>query len=593
MTIAAELTPVNGARPIAAPRASVLVAIALAGVGAAGCTLLVALTSDHLREPGVHGSLMAWASLPYIVAGVVAWWRRPESRLGLLMVAAGFAVFLASLSSANRALPFTVGIAFDLLPAVLFLHTFLAFPTGRLQRRSERALVTAGYVTAFGVQLVGMALDGFGPDNLLVLVSEPEAAYSLLRVQLVVLSVFSLAGIALLLDRRRTMGWPLRASHALLVDSFALVLVMIAFLYLTAAFGMVSGQIEFETIRRATFFAIGLAPLAFLVGLLRARLARSATGDLLVTLRSDPDPAELQNALSRAVRDPSLTLAYWLPEFGTYSDADGQPVELPDANSRRAVTLIDREGAPVAALVHDPSLEDEPELLNAVTAAAGIALEHTRLHVELRARLEELRGSRARIVEAGHEERKRLERNLHDGAQQRLIALSLELSWLEERLEGDPDAQARLEQARHEIAVSLEELREVAHGLHPAVVSGHGLAVALEQLAALAPVPVRLTVHVGGRLPEPLEVAAYYLVSESLANVGKYAQASSVTVAVARRSDHVLVEVRDDGVGGADTEHGSGLRGLADRVEALGGRLRVWSPRGGGTCVRAEIPCAP
>jgi signal transduction histidine kinase len=593
MTIAAEVTPVNGARRIAAPRASVLVAVAIAGLAAAACTLLLALTSDHLREPGVHGSLMVWGSLPYIVAGVIAWWRRPESRFGLLMVAAGFAVFLSSLSSANRALPFTIGIAFDLLPAVLFLHVFLAFPTGRLEQRSERALVAAGYVIAFGFQFVGMALGGFGPDNLLELVSEPDAAYSLLRVQLVVLSTISLAGIALLVVRRRAMGRPLRASQALLVDSFALVLVMIAFLFLSAAFGMVSGQIEFETIRRATFFAIGLAPLAFLVGLLRARLARSAVGDLLVTLRSNPSPAELRDALSRAVRDPSLTLAFWLPEFGTYSDTDGQPVELPDANSRRAVTLIDREGAPLAALVHDPSLEDEPELLSAVTAAAGIALEHTRLHVELRARLEELRGSRARIVEAGRKERKRLERNLHDGAQQRLIALSLELSWLEERLKDDADARARLELARHEIAVSLEELREVAHGLHPAVVSGHGLAVALEQLAALAPVPVRLTVHVGGRLPEPLEVAAYYLVSESLANVGKYAQASSVTVAVARRNGHLLVEVRDDGVGGADTESGSGLRGLADRVEALGGRLRVWSPSGGGTCVRAEIPCAP
>jgi signal transduction histidine kinase len=214
------------------------------------------------------------------------------------------------------------------------------------------------------------------------------------------------------------------------------------------------------------------------------------------------------------------------------------------------------------------------------------------LHAELRARLEELKGSRARIVDAGQNERRRLERNLHDGAQQRLIALSLELSLLEERLESDPEARARLDQARREVATSLEELRDVARGIHPAVVSGHGLAVALEQLAARAPVPVRLSVALAGRLPERLEVTAFYLVSESLANVGKHANATSATVEVARTNGQVVVEVADDGIGGADTELGSGLRGLADRVEALEGQLRVWSPKGGGTRLRAEIPCA-
>jgi signal transduction histidine kinase len=214
------------------------------------------------------------------------------------------------------------------------------------------------------------------------------------------------------------------------------------------------------------------------------------------------------------------------------------------------------------------------------------------LHAEVRARLEELRGSRARVIEASQKERQRLERNLHDGAQQRLIALSLELSVLEARLEGDPDAGARLDQARREIATSLEELRDVARGIHPAVVSGHGLEIALEQLAARASVPVRLRVTTGGRLPERVEVAAFYLVSESLTNVAKHSGATSASVDVGRVDGEVFVEVVDDGVGGADTERGSGLRGLADRVEALEGRLRVWSPRGGGTKLRAEIPCA-
>jgi signal transduction histidine kinase len=219
-------------------------------------------------------------------------------------------------------------------------------------------------------------------------------------------------------------------------------------------------------------------------------------------------------------------------------------------------------------------------------------VENGRLQAELRARLEELRGSRARVIDAGQEERQRLERNLHDGAQQRLIALSLELSLLEQRLGDDPETTTRLKGARREIALSLEELRDVARGIHPAVLSGHGLQVALESVAARASVPVRLTVALDGRLQERLEVVAYYVVSESLTNIAKHAHATRATVDVSREDGQVVVEVVDDGIGGADTERGSGLRGLADRVEALGGRLRVWTPRGGGTRVKAEIPCA-
>jgi signal transduction histidine kinase len=587
-TIAAALAQTAPTEFRIAPKPHVLLAIASAGLGASATSFALALTSDHVREPGLQASLMVWMILPFILGGLVAWWRRPESRFGLLMVAAGFGIFLSNLAWANTPLPFTIGQAFDLLPAVLFLHVFLAYPTGRLRSRLERVLVAAGYVTALGLQLVGMTLGGFGPDNLLRLTAEPGVAEDLLRFQLVVISVLSLAGIGVLAARRWSNGRPLRRSVDLLVDSFALGLLMIAVLFLTA---VLEGP-GFETIRRATFVVIGLAPVAFLVGLLHSRLQRSSVADLLVELRSDPTPAELRDALARTLRDPSLTLAYWLPEFRSWAAADGRAVVLPEDGDGRATTLIDREGEHVAALLHDPSLRDEPELLDAVTAAAGISLENAQLHVELRARLEELRGSRERIVEAGLKERQRLERNLHDGAQQRLIALSLELSLLEERLDGDPELRARLDAARREIALSLEELRAVARGLHPAVVSGHGLAVALESLAARASLPVRLTVEVEGRLPEKLEVAAYYVVSESLANVGKHARATAATVDVARANGQLLVEVVDDGVGGADTERGTGLRGLADRVEALGGRLRVWTPRGGGTRVRAEIPCA-
>ena len=582
----AEGADVDVTRP---PRPSVLWTIALVGGAAAAGSYALTLAGDDEHAPHLHAGLVGWITLSYVLCGLVAWWRRPDSRFGPLMVVAGFAPFVSRLRVVDADVPHTIGVALRLLPVVLFLHVFLAYPSGRLERRFERVLVAAAYSAVLGFSLLGLILGGSEGDSLITVVSQPGAADVVLGAQRVAIAALALTGFGVLVARMRFAERPLRRSPQLLVSSFVLALVTVSLGILVMTFhGPAS-----EQFRWVAFGLIGVAPLLFLIGLLRARLARSAVGDLFVELRTDPAPADLKDALARALRDPSLTLVYWLPEFGTYADLDGRAVELPEHGLGHGVTLIDRNGMRVAALLHDPALHDEPELLDAVTAAAGIALENGRLHAELKARLEELSGSRARIVDAGQEERKRLERNLHDGAQQRLIALSLELTVLEERLEGDPDARTRLDQARREIATSLEELRDVAHGIHPAVVSGHGLEIALEQLAARAPVPVRLSVEVEGRLPERLEVAAFYLVSEGLANIGKHARATSATIDVARETGQIIVEVVDDGVGGADTERGSGLRGLADRVEALEGRLRVWSPRGGGTRLRAEIPCAP
>jgi signal transduction histidine kinase len=391
--------------------------------------------------------------------------------------------------------------------------------------------------------------------------------------------------------RRRRAGPHLRRSLAWLADSFAVALLLIAFLFTSAALGLVSGQPVFETIRRMTLFAIGLAPIVFLTGLLTARLARSAVADLFVDLRGELAPAELRAALARALRDPSLSLAYWLPEYESWADVDGRAVQLPDGRHGRAATLVaDREGLPVAALIHDTALRDEPGLLDAVTAAAAIALENARLSVELRARLEELRGSRARLVEAGDSERRRLERNLHDGAQQRLVAIALQLRLLENRVRDDPAAAEMASAARDELGRSLDELRELARGLHPAVLE-HGLGAALDALAARSKIPTTVRCEVPARLPEPVELAAYFVAAEALTNVAKYADASEATVRAWREGELAVVEVADDGVGGADDSRGSGLRGLADRVEALDGRLRVVSPAGTGTIVSAELPC--
>jgi signal transduction histidine kinase len=567
----------------------VITGIALAGCAAAAYSFVSALQNPavhaELGEPLVIALLSNWLTVSYVLCGLLAWARRPDSRFGPLMVAAGFANFISTLSWTTNDLTFTLGQALDLLPPVILMHVFLAFPTGHLRGKPERALVAGAYVAAVLLQLVRMAFGGFGPNNLFEILAHEDAALLSLRVALLTVSAFCLSGVAVLLLRRRRSD-RLRRAHVLIVDAFALGLVMIALLFISASFDGPAVQ----EIRWATFATLGLAPVVFLAALLNARLARSAVGDLVLELRAEPAPPDLKEALARALGDSSLELVYWLPDFGAYVDLDGRPVELPELEGR-ATTLIDRNGDHVAALIHDPALLDEPELLEGVQAAAGIALENGRLNAELRARLEELRGSRARIVEAAQNERQLLERNLHDGAQQRLIALSLDLSILKGRIDGDSEARAGIDQARRQIAASLAELREISSGLHPAVVSGHGLPVALEQLAARAPVPVELAIEVEGRLPEPLEVAAYYVVSESLVNIAKHAQAKTARVEIVKEQSELVLEIVDDGIGGADSERGTGLRGLADRVESLDGRLRVWTPRGGGTRVRAEIPC--
>jgi signal transduction histidine kinase len=573
-------------------RASVSWAIVIVGCAAATTSFMLALSGKgigvELGEPLVIAVLTAFLTLSYVLCGLFAWRRRPASRFGPLMIAAGFVNFVSTLVWAKSDVPHTIGQAIDLVPPVLFLHVFLTFPEGRLRGRFVRPIVVTSYATAIALELVRMHFGEFGPHNLLEGHANLRVEEVVRNIQFTIVSVSCLTGVGILAVRRWHAGRPLRRSLVLLMDAFALALVMIAFLFLSAAFG---GPWVAQ-IRWATFVTLALAPVVFLSGLFQARLARSALGELVVELHADLAPSDLRDALARTLRDRSLDLVYWLPEVATYAGVDGHPVDIGQLGRGRATTLIDRKGEHVAALLHDPSLEDEPELLAAATAAAGMAVENGRLHADLRARLDELQGSRARVIDAGQKERQRLERNLHDGAQQRLIALSLDLSLLEQRLGGDSEATTRLDQARRQIALSLEELRDVARGIHPAVLSGHGLQVALESITARAPIPVRLTVELDGRMQERLEVVAYYVVSESLTNIAKHARATRATVAVGREDGKVVVDVVDDGIGGADTKRGSGLSGLADRVEALGGTLRVWTPQGGGTHVKAEIPCA-
>ena len=351
------------------PSPGLLCLIALGGSAVGTATFLLAFGSDHVLDPGLQASLYGLIEVPYILGGVIAWWRRPDSRFGPLMIAAGYTAFLANLQWANSPGPQTLGTVFDLVPVVLYLHVFLSYPTGRLGTLLERGLVVVGYVLSAGVAIVSMALGGPPPDNLIAFASAPGFVANLAHVQLWALSATALAGVGLLIARRRRDGKPARRNAALLVDAFALGLVSIAVL-------LIAGDRQwdsFETIRRITFVTIGLAPIAFLLGLLTSRLARSDVGELFVELQGDPAPGKLRDALARALRDPSLALAFWLPEFAAWADVEGKEMRLPGPGSGRSVTPIDRDGEAVAALIHDPSLDDEQELLDAVSAAAGIA----------------------------------------------------------------------------------------------------------------------------------------------------------------------------------------------------------------------------
>jgi signal transduction histidine kinase len=320
-----------------------------------------------------------------------------------------------------------------------------------------------------------------------------------------------------------------------------------------------------------------------------ASALRSVTHSLLAS--APPPGSPVREMLAESLGDRDLQVAYWLPDRRIFVDERGARVELPAPDTGRAWTSVDRGGRRVAAIIHDADLDAGPELVQAAAAAAALALDNEQLKADLRARLEELRASRVRIVEAGDSARKRIERDLHDGAQQQLVALALDLRMLKAKVHGDGDSAALVERANAKLAAALEELRELARGIHPAILSDRGFAPAVQALTRRVSLPIDCDVRVEGRLPDAVEAAAYFVVAEAITNVVKYSEAGRATVRAWQEGDRIEVEVVDDGIGGADASRGTGLRGLADRLAAVDGTLTLESPPGEGTCVHASIPC--
>jgi len=535
-----------------------------------------------------------------IASGLIAWTRRPINRLGPLMIAYGLAVLIRPWQYSDDALMFTLGYALSQLNVALFGHTVLAYPTGRVTDRLERAFVAAAYAFAAVMPLATLLVyDGSGlryippgPESLMLVHADPGIAHQLDRA--FVLGGYGiLATIFIVLVVRKLVRASVRMRRILAPLLLAAVLAALRALTETAL--TFTSLPQFFASRLYWWQVVGqiLLPITLLVGLLRARLARSHVGELVLELDRTP-PEELQDVLARHLGDPSLEVYFWLPEREGYVDAAGAAVELPAPGSTRSVTEISNNGERIAAMVHDRSLDDEPQLLNAAAAAARLTLENARLHAQVRAQLVQVQESRRRIVAAGDEQRRRIERDIHDGAQQRLVALALELRATQRRLGGDvdPDVERVLTGAVEELQVAVAELRELARGVHPAILTEEGLPGALESLASRTPLNVRVEGGLEERLPPEVEAAGYFLVCEALANAVKHADATHVKISAMRHDGKLVLEVVDDGRGGADPSAGSGLRGLADRLEAHGGSLVVGSAAGGGTRVVGEIPCA-
>ncbi|MDT7580546.1 MAG: hypothetical protein QOK35_1810, partial [Pseudonocardiales bacterium] len=523
----------------------------------------------------------------FAACGLIAWHRRPDSRSGLLMTATGFAFLLPALCSDHGGpAAQTVANWFSDLWTLFFVPLLLTFLTGgRLRTRADRLLVAAVAVEILVLAPLWLVFAG-DPPTLLLLFPDPAVAEAIDSVQRALYLAISVGTAAVVAVRWRAASPPGRRAMLPSVGGALCLLLYGALLTVD----LVVGGPRVEILLWVTACSIALVPLAFLAGLLRSRLARGDLAGLFGRLGT-MQPAQLQAALARVLGDPTFTIAYADPG-GTYADTDGRPVVLPGPDAGRAVATVARDGARVAALVYDRSLDDDPELVEAVVGAAAIVYENRRLQAQSDARLAELKASRQRLVTAADAERRRIERNLHDGAQQRLVTLALQLSLIQRRIHDGHDAEALVATASDELAASLAELRELARGIHPAALE-QGLETALEGLVLRSAVPARLVTEPGARLPRQVEFAAYFVASEALANTAKYARASAVTVRLMRGESVAVIEIADDGIGGADPAAGSGLRGLADRVEALGGRLRVSSPPDGGTVVTAELPWEP
>jgi signal transduction histidine kinase len=526
--------------------------------------LLVEAASDARQGlPGGIGDLVTGWVL--IACGLVAWSRRPQSYFGPLLAAAGFAWFLGSLAESRIGALTTVGAWAVALHRGPLIHAIVGFPSGRISGGYARAVVAAGYVYAA-----------------VPTISSSSAATVVVAVLVVAASAREW--------RQQARPWrPGSLSAVAAASAFALVLAANDFLRAEEATPdqQRAGLWVYEVV--LAMIAVGL-----LTDLLRGAWTRAALTRLVVELGDVGESGTLRDRLAHALGDSLLQVAYWLPEQKGYVDERGIPVVLPESGNGRDVTLIDGVDGRIAALIHAPWSLDDPAVLEAVASGTRMAMSNVRLRAQLRGQVAELIASRRRIIDAADAQRRLLQQELHDGASNHLATVAELLAPVKGHYPEDSDASTPdpMRLAMRELDQAQTNLGELAEGIHPQLLTDGGLVAAIGELADRLPLPVVLSLR-PDRVAANVESAVYFMVAEALTNVVKHAQASTVTVEVGMLADRVTVRVSDDGSGGADPSAGTGLRGLADRVEALGGRLWVEGRAGLGTSVCAEIPEPP
>ena len=565
-------------------------------LGAPGLALVATAVMVMLEEPNtdrVMNALTAAVGLLLVWSVAVALrLRYPERPLGpLLLLLAGTFVFQAFLSSTN---PYLFTLARVVRPAVevLLVWVMLAFPSGRLNGPVERMLVIAGALAVLLLWIPGMMfsqgviLGGpflqcgpVCPRNVLLVADRPELSNGLHTAFRALGGLILVATGVVLLQRLRRATPLLRRALAPVV--FASVARIVAVTILLATDG---SSLAFPL----TFWAV---PLAMAGGLLRGRLYTARALQTLVTgLRARPDVHALRDLMARALGDTRLSIAYWIPDGARWVDAEGQAVPPPEASesSGRAVTLLrDAEGKPVAALMHDTALLEEPMLLESVASSMQMALESHRLEAEIKS-------AGARSASAVEAERHRIERDLHDGAQQRLIALRMKLSVTARLLEQDPRrAEALVKEMGADVEAAMVELRALAHGIAPPLLVERGLAAALTEASQRAALPVRTDIHDVGRCDPAIERAVYFCCLEALQNTAKHAgPGASAQLSLARAGEHLQFAIADNGATpgtSGPAPDGQGLANMRERLEAVGGRLDIQARAGQGFRVSGTV----
>jgi signal transduction histidine kinase len=560
-------------------------------------TTWLALTSDHLAHPAGAALYWGWLTGASMAIGLYWWVRRPATRFGPLLVAFGTLAWLVSWQGSDRPLAFNLGVLAEAPMFVLTFYLFLAFPMGRLEPPAARWLIGALWLVVLGFflpwALFSAELQGAGPltrcatacpENALQIASIPNIVKLAGKAESYALPAITAAAFVVYLARLRTASRPQRRSLAAVAVT-SLLYLPVYFVYSFAAWILLVDPATRETLSWGVAATRALLPLGFLVALLQAqRFAAKAQRTLLELLAARPTPEAWRDEIASVLDDNSLRLGYHDPVTETFREPDGEELTRPPSAARLAWVPIVHDEQPVAAMVIDETLAEDPELVRAAASATLVAVENGQLEGELRA-------SRERVVEAGLAERQRLERDLHDSAQQRLVALRIHLSIAREQLGGSEEREM-LERLGTEVDDAIDDLRAVAHGKYPQVLTERGVGAALADVARTAPMPVDVRDAWRGRHSEAVEVTVYFCCLECLQNAAKHAGGASVMVRLSEARDRVGFCVEDDGAGfdPGTVVRGAGLANLESRVAALGGTLDIDAGPGRGTRITGTLP---